>query len=95
MTGKERAYLKKISHSLKPILIIGKEGVTENTIRQLDDALTKHELIKIKILNNNLDDRDEMIETILSGLKAEFVQYIGNKLTIYRDSEEHLIQFEK
>lgn len=95
MTGKERAFLKKLSHGIKPILIIGKEGITENTITQLDGALMKHELIKIKILNNNLDDRDEMIETILQELQAEFVQYIGNKLTIYRVSEEHLIQFEK
>ena len=63
---------------------IGKYGVNDETIRQLDLALEKRELIKIKILNNNLDDNKEIVDLVLQKTRAEFVQYIGNKFVIYR-----------
>ena len=47
-------------------------------------ALEKRELIKIKILNNNLDDNKEIVDLVLQKTRAEFVQYIGNKFVIYR-----------
>ena len=88
ITGKQRSYLKSLAHNLDPILIIGKGGVTDNTIKQLNDALEKHELLKIKILNNNMEDPKHLQERILEVLKAEFVQFIGSKLTIYRASKD-------
>ena len=88
LTGKQRSYLKSLAHNLDPILIIGKGGVTDNTIKQLNDALEKHELIKIKILNNNMEDPKHVQERILEVLKAEFVQFIGSKFTIYRASKD-------
>ena len=88
LTGKQRSYLKSLAHNLDPILIIGKGGVTDNTIKQLNDALEKHELIKIKILNNNMEDPKHVQERILEVLKAEFVQFIGAKFTIYRASKD-------
>lgn len=89
---KQRAYLKGLAHKMEPLLLIGKGGVTENTIKQLDDLLNKREIVKIKILNNNLDDKDEIVEMILNNLNAEFVQFIGSKLTIYRASNEPKIE---
>lgn len=95
INAKQRAYLKSISHKMNPLLIIGKGGVNKNTIKQLDELLNKRELIKIKILNNNLDDKDNLVENILNELNADFVQFIGSKLTIYRQSDEKIIQFPK
>lgn len=92
ITGKQRSYLKSLAHELDPILIIGKGGVTDNTIKQLDDALEKHELIKIKILNNNMEDPKHIQERILAVLNAEFVQYIGSKFTIYRAAKDAKIK---
>ena len=92
---KQRAYLKGIGHKIEPALIIGKGGVTENTLKQLEDLLNKREIVKIKILNNNLDDRDEIIENILNNLNAELIQFIGSKLTIYRESDEKIINLPK
>ncbi|MDY6065362.1 MAG: ribosome assembly RNA-binding protein YhbY [Finegoldia sp.] len=94
INSKQRAQLKKISHSYKPIVNIGKGGVSENTIRQIDEALTSRELIKIKVLNNNLDDRDFIIDSILEGTGADFVKYMGSILTIYRPSENKVIDLE-
>lgn len=94
INSKQRKILKKISHSYKPIINIGKGGISENTIKQIDESLTSRELIKIKILNNNLDDRDFIIDSILENTGADFVRYMGNILTIYRPSENKVIDFE-
>lgn len=95
ITTKQRAYLKSLAHKMEPVLLIGKGGVTGNTLRQIDDLLNKRELIKIKILNNNLDDKDDIINTILESLNAEFVQFIGSKFIIYRESDEKKIELPK
>ena len=92
ITGKQRSYLKSIAHSLEPILIIGKGGVSDNTLKQLDEALNKHEIIKIKVLDNNMEDPKHIQERILTVLKAEFVQSIGSKFTIYRKSKDEKIK---
>lgn len=81
---KQRVFLKSLAHSMEPIMNIGKYGVNDETIRQLDLALEKRELVKIKILNNNLDDNKEIVDLVLQKTRAEFVQYIGNKFVIYR-----------
>ena len=81
---KQRAFLKSLAHSMEPIMNIGKYGVNDETIRQLDLALEKRELIKIKILNNNLDDNKEIVDLVLQKTRAEFVQHIGNKFVIHR-----------
>ncbi|MGO3017919.1 MAG: ribosome assembly RNA-binding protein YhbY [Anaerococcus sp.] len=91
LTGKQRAKLKKIAHNEQPIINIGKNSVTDELIHAIDEALEKRELIKIKILNNNLDDPNYIIEIILERLNAEFVSYLGNIVTIYRQSEEKKI----
>lgn len=94
ITPKQRAKLKKISHGYKPLVNIGKGGISENTLKQIDDTLNKREVMKIKILNNNLDDRDMLIDEILTKLDCEFVRYMGNILTIYRKSENKVIDLD-
>ncbi|KXB46120.1 RNA-binding protein, YhbY family [Tissierellia bacterium KA00581] len=88
INAKQRAFLKSISHSIEPIMNIGKFGVNDETIRQLDLALEKREIVKIKILNNNLDDHDEIIDFVLRKSRAEFVSHIGNKFVIYRQKRK-------
>ena len=89
LTGKQRAMLKAESHDYKPIINIGKLSVTEDLLKAIDEALDSRELIKIKVLNNNFDDQDEIIETILMKLNAEFVNHMGSIITIYRKSKEN------
>lgn len=73
-------------------VIIGKNGITDNLIKQIHETLNANELVKIKILNNNLDDHNEMIQYILEKLSAHFVSHMGNKFVIYRESKEKKIQ---
>ena len=89
MTGKQRASLRKIAATLQPIFQIGKQGVTENLMKQLDDALEAREIIKITILETAGEDTKELCNEIARELGAEPVQAIGSKFTIYRRSEKN------
>lgn len=89
LTGKQRSFLKKESHGIDPILQIGKQGVTDNFIDQVKDALEARELIKIKVLNNSFLDTKEVANEVADKAGAEFVQSIGNKFVLYKESEEN------
>lgn len=89
INSKQRAYLKGLANKLNPSLQIGKEGLTENILKELDIQLEQKELIKISVLENSPVLVDEIVEDILSATEAEFVQKIGSKLVIYRESKEN------
>lgn len=89
LTGKQRSFLKGIANSLDPIFQIGKNGITDNFIKQVDEALEAREIIKIKVLNNSLLDAKEVANTIAEESNAEFVQSIGNKFVLYKESKEN------
>ena len=89
INAKERAKLKSLSHDFKPVINIGKNSITDEVIKAIDEALSSRELIKIKILNNNLDDQNEILENILNSLNADFVNHLGSIITIYRKSDDN------
>lgn len=89
ISGKQRSYLKSLANRLEPIFQVGKNGVTENFIKQLDEALEAREIIKINVLNNSLLEAKDVAFEVTEKLEAEFVQSIGNKFVIYRESKEN------
>lgn len=89
LTGKQRAKLKAESHDYKPVVNIGKFSLTDDVIKATEEALGARELIKIKILNNNMDDPDEILSELLEKLDAEFVNHVGNIFTIYRKNDNN------
>lgn len=89
LTGKQRSYLKGIANNIDPIFQIGKNGITENFIKQVEEALEAREIIKIKVLNNSLLEAKEVASTLAEETNAEFVQSIGNKFVLYRESKEN------
>ena len=91
INSKQRKHLKSLANTMDPKVIIGKNGIKENLLTQIDDTLEANELVKIKILNNNLDDHNDLIQDILKELNAEFVSHMGNKFVIYRQSEDKII----
>lgn len=88
ITPKQRKYLKSLAHNIEPVLQIGKSGVTDNVLVQLKDALEARELVKVKILNNSGLEANDVANEVSEKLRAEFVQSIGNKFTIYKESED-------
>lgn len=89
LTGKQRSFLKGIANTTEPIFQIGKSGLSENFIKQVDSALEARELVKIKILQNSDLDPTEVANELIDELGAEFVQSIGKRFTIYRESEKN------
>ena len=84
ITGKQRAYLRKMAHQLESIFQIGKEGVTDAFIDGLNKALTKREILKVHILETAMLDTRDTCNYVAERLGAEPVQAIGNKFIIYR-----------
>lgn len=95
ITAKQRKYLKSIANTLEPKINVGKNSITDSVIDQIDQILKANEIVKIKVLNNNLDDQDEMVQILLDRLKANFVSHVGSKITLYRPSENKIIEFPK
>lgn len=86
LNGKQRSYLKSLANELKPLSQLGKEGLTDRYIKSLDELLEDHELVKITILENFGSDVRAAVDELLQRCDAEFVQQIGRKLVIYRQS---------
>ncbi len=86
LTGKQRSYLKKLAHNIKPMLQIGKNGVSEEFLKQLDTSLELHELIKISVLENSDRNMKEIAEILVKELNCEFVSSVGFKIVVYRES---------
>lgn len=89
ITSKQRAYLRSIAQNLQPIFQIGKNGVNDNQIEQLKNALEVREIIKITMLDTTPADKHSIANEIAKKTGAEVVQIIGKKLTIYKRSEEN------
>ena len=91
MTSKQRAYLKKEAHDLEPIVRIGKEGLTDNIVKSLLDAINSRELIKVKILQNLDADKDEareLAEELSKKSGAELVGIIGKIMIFYKENKD-------
>jgi RNA-binding protein len=86
ITSKQRAALRCMANEIPAIFQIGKDGINENLVKQLDDALTARELVKITILQNSSTDPKAAISELCESLNAEPVQCIGRKMVLYRRS---------
>ena len=89
LTGKQRSYLKGLANNIDPIFQVGKNGITDNFIKQIDEALEARELIKVNVLNNSLLEAKDIANELAETLDAEFVQSIGHKFVLYRESVEN------
>ncbi len=88
LTGKQKRFLRSKAHHVKPLFQVGKHGVTTNLIEQLSDLLEKRELIKVSILQNCSEDKQDVATQLAEGTKAEIVQVIGNNIVLYKESDE-------
>ncbi|MBR1384443.1 MAG: YhbY family RNA-binding protein [Ruminococcus sp.] len=88
ITPKQRAELKALANSLEPSFQVGKGGVSDAQVAQIDDYLRVHELIKIKVLDNSLYTAKEAAVEISEKINAEVVQIIGSKAILYKRNEK-------
>lgn len=88
LTSKQRSELRAQSNGLDTTLIIGKDGVKENTIAEADRQLTARELIKCRVLENAMMSPREVSDTICEATGAEGIAVVGSKFVLYRFSEK-------
>lgn len=89
LTSKQRAQLRAICNTLPVVLYIGKDGITDATVKEAWDALEARELIKCSVQRGAPFDAREACQTLCGRVHAEPVQCIGNKFSIYRESREN------
>lgn len=92
ITGKQVRQLRSMANPLKPLLIIGKEGVGANTAKQADEALEKHELIKCSVLESCPQTAQEAGRDLAERVEAELVQVIGRKFVLYRETSREDVE---
>lgn len=89
LTGKQKRFLRAEAHHLTPIFQVGKGGVSDEMTKQIREALEVRELIKVRILDNCEDDKQEVAEALAKGSGAELVQLIGLTVVLYKESRNN------
>lgn len=96
MTSKERAALRAKANPLEPIFQIGKDGISDNLVSQIDDALDVRELLKIRVhLETAPESPREFADRLAQRLEAEVIQVIGGVIVIYRKADKEKINAKK
>ena len=94
LTNEQQKYLRKLAHSLAPVIWIGQNGLTDNVIEELESALNHHELIKVRIRAGERNLRNQITIDIAHKTNAIVAQKIGNTITLFRrNKNKPLITF--
>ncbi len=83
LTHDQIKFLRHHAHPLKPVIIVGANGITDNLLVEVVSALQAHELIKIKVRAETHEKRAEIIEQLCQHTQAEMIQRIGHNLTLF------------
>lgn len=87
LTNTQRQYLRRLAHDLKPVVQIGKQGLTEQALASIDRTIEARQLIKIKFLDFQ-DQKQELSETIAEQLNSILVGVVGNVAILYREQPD-------
>ena len=88
LNSKQRAQLRGMANRLETIFQVGKGGVCDNLIKQVDEALTVRELIKLRTLETSPEGARDAAEKIAAAVGADVVQVIGSRFVLYRPNPE-------
>ena len=88
MTTKQRAYLKSLAMTMDPIFQIGKNSMTPELTKAVEEALNARELIKVSVLKNCADDPRALAEILAERTKSQVVQVIGKKIVLYKEGKD-------
>ena len=89
INSKQRSFLRSMAHSIDPVVYLGKMGLTDNVIKQIDTCLEARDLVKVKLQEGCDLKAKDVANEVAEKLSAEFVQAIGHKFTLYRESKEN------
>ena len=92
LSTKQKQFLKGLAHNLKPVVLMGANGLTEAVLAEIDLALNHHELIKVKVTSEDRETKLLIVDAIIRETKADKVQVIGKTLVLYRQTEARKIE---
>ena len=92
LSNKQKQFLKGEAHSLKPVVLLGSNGLTEGVVMEIHSALEIHELIKVKVPTDDRETKALIFEAIVRETGATKLQTIGHTIVLYRQSPEKKIQ---
>ncbi|MBQ1878131.1 MAG: YhbY family RNA-binding protein [Erysipelotrichaceae bacterium] len=96
LTKTQKQYLKGLANTVRPLVMIGKNGLNENVIASIDEVLDAHELVKISVLNNCEIPASELAIDISVSCHCDIVSQLGRKITVYRKNlKEPVIRLPK
>ena len=95
LSNKQKQFLKGLAHSMKPVVQLGANGLTEGVVAEIDSALSHHELIKVKVPTDDKEEKTLIIDAIIRETESVKVQVIGHVVILFRPSEERKIQLPK
>ena len=88
ISEKQRRRLKALAHHLKPVLIVGQNGLTDGVLNEFDITLETHELVKVRINAGDREERRAIADSLCKKGSAELVQSIGHVAVFYRRHPE-------
>lgn len=88
LSNKQKQHLKSLAHPLKPVVLLGANGLTEGVMAEIELALDHHELIKVRVPGEEREEREAIYATIVAHTGAHRVQVVGKVLTLYKPSPE-------
>jgi len=95
LNKKQIQHLKGVAHPLKPVVLLGNNGLTEAVVAEIDYALNHHELIKVKIPTEDKETKSLIVDAICRETNSTKIQVIGKTLVVYRESAEKKIRIPK
>lgn len=84
LTGKQARHLRGLGHHLSPVVQVGVHGVTDTVVQAVDQALTDHELIKVRVGENAPEDRKEVGARLAEATRSDLAQVLGRTLLLFR-----------
>lgn len=87
LSSKQRKYLRSRAHELKPVVMLGKDGLSDGVVREVDEALAAHELIKVRLAGER-DERRQQAEEMADACDAALAGVVGKVAILYRRHPE-------
>ncbi|WP_201313140.1 ribosome assembly RNA-binding protein YhbY [Dyella sp. EPa41] len=88
LSPSQRRYLRSLAHDLHPVILLGAKGATDAVVKELDLALSHHELVKVKLSGGDKEERQQQIDFLAEGTQSESVQQIGHIVVLFRRNED-------
>ncbi|TEW47674.1 ribosome assembly RNA-binding protein YhbY [Psychromonas algicola] len=92
LSNTQKKFLKGLAHKLNPVVLLGQNGLTEGVLAEIENAISHHELIKVKVATDDRETKQLIIDAIARETESLVLAKIGHIVVLYRQSEEKKIE---